>query len=588
MGKVFLYCFLLFAVSVYSQSVISGKVSDENEKELSGATVTLSKDSTGTILAYGISDGKGDFKVKINSQMDSLFLKMSYLGYKTWQGKIKNEDQQLNIKLLPSSEELKEVVVKSKVIEQRGDTLSYSVSAFTDQKDRVIADVLKKMPGIEIMSDGKIKYQGEPIGKYYIENLDLLEGRYSLANNNIAAADVSQVQILENHQPIKMLENFEFSERASLNIKLKKEVTVSGSAELGSGFSPLLWKAKVTPMLFTKKNQAIVTYQSNNTGRDVSREIRDFSIADFGREEFNINKSDWLSIGQLAAPPFSQERWLDNNAHLGSANYLIRLQKDIDLKINVSYLNDAQQQKGNTQTRFFTPTDTIDLLENTNNNLFVNTLQSKFILERNTEENYLKNELEINGFWNSQRGNIDTGNSKIGQRLSNPFAVIRNKLRLLKPVGNQVVTFRSNTGYTEANQNLQVQPGQFEDLLNDDKDYTKMEQSAEISTFFSDNSAGLTKNIGGVTVSPELGVSVKNQSLNSHLTVFETDEVEILGSDFQNNLDFLSSRFYVTSRFSYKKDNWNIRLTTPFNYRTFRVKGVELNANKNGKHFTFE
>lgn len=253
MGKVFLYCFLLFAVSVYSQSVISGKVSDENEKELSGATVTLSKDSTGTILAYGISDGKGDFKVKINSQMDSLFLKMSYLGYKTWQGKIKNEDQQLNIKLLPSSEELKEVVVKSKVIEQRGDTLSYSVSAFTDQKDRVIADVLKKMPGIEIMSDGKIKYQGEPIGKYYIENLDLLEGRYSLANNNIAAADVSQVQILENHQPIKMLENFEFSERASLNIKLKKEVTVSGSAELGSGFSPLLWKAKVTPMLFTKK-----------------------------------------------------------------------------------------------------------------------------------------------------------------------------------------------------------------------------------------------------------------------------------------------------------------------------------------------
>ena len=588
MNKTFFYLIFLISFHSFAQSAVSGKIRDEKGKNLSGATVIVSKDTTGTILAYGISAGNGDFKVNPITEVDSLFLKISYIGYSAVKQKIQNRDQQLEIMLSPSSEALKEVVVESKIIEQRGDTLSYSVSAFKDQKDRVIADVLKKMPGIEILPGGQIEYQGEPIQKYYIENLDLLEGRYSLANNNIAADEVSQVQILENHQPVKLLDSLEFSERASLNIKLKKEVTVSGSAELGTGFSPLLWKAKITPMLFTKKNQAIVTYQANNTGSDVSREIRDFSISDFGREEFNTSKSDWLSIRQLAEPPFSQERWLDNNVHLGSANYLIRLKKDVDLKTNISYLNDAQKQIGNTQTRFFTPTDTIDLIENTNNHLFINTLQTNFILEKNTDENYLKNELEINGFWDSQRGNIDTGNAQIRQHLSNPFSVIRNKLRLLKPVGKQLITFRSNTGYTEANQNLQIQPGQFEALLNNGNEYAEVNQKIETTTFFSDNTAGFTKKINDITISPEVGISVKNQSLGSRLSIFEESETEILAGDFENNLDFLSSRFYATSRFVYKKDNWNIRLTTPVNFRSFDIEDARLSENQSLNRITFE
>lgn len=576
------------SVSSYAQSFISGKVSNENKKGLSGATVMVSKDSTGTIIAYGISNGEGEFKVKLTSELDSLYLKISYIGYKSWTQVIQNSDQELDVQLSPSSEELKEVLVKSKEIEQRGDTLNYSVSAFTDQKDRVIADVLKKMPGIEVMPGGQIKYQGKPIENYYIEGLDLLEGRYNLANNNIAAKDVSQVQILENHQPIKMLDSLEFSERASLNIKLKKEVTVSGNAELGSGFSPLLWKAKVTPMLFTKKNQVIVTYQANNVGNDVSTEIRDFSIEDFGREEFDISKTDWLSIRQLAEPPFSQERWLDNNVHLGSANYLIRLKKDVDLKANVSYLNDAQQQIGNTQTRFFTPTDTIDLLENTTNDLFMNSLQSKFTLERNTNENYLKNELEINGFWNSQRGLISNANTEVQQQLSNPFTAIRNKLRFLKPLGKQLVTFRSNTGFTEAKQNLQVSPGQFENSLNNGEGFDGIQQDIQTTTFFTDNTTGFTKRIKGITVSPEVGTSIKNQALGSQLRILDSDSEETLGGDFQNDLDFLSSRFYITSKFVYERNNWNVRLTTPFNFSSFNIEDKSLDENQNLSRLTFE
>lgn len=586
---VFLLLILLLTSAMgYSQNLLSGQVKNIQGEPLGGATVTVSRDSTGAILAYGISQQDGSFRIKLNSEADPLFLKVSFMGYKAWTKHIDNKEQQLEVKLSESSEELREVMVEARIIQKRGDTLSFRVSAFKDQNDRVIADVLKKMPGIEIMPNGQIHYQGEPIQKYYIEGLDLLEGRYSLANNNISADDVSDVQILENHQPVKVLDSLVFSERASLNIKLKKEVTTSGTAEVGAGLSPLLWKTKITPMLFSKKQQAILTYQSNNTGSDISKEIQDFSFSDFGREEFSINKKDWLSIRQLSPPPFRQERWLDNNVHLGSINYLIRLRKDIDLKTNISYLNDTQQQIGNTRTRFYTPTDTIDLIEKTRNHLFINTLQSKFIIERNTEENYLKNELEVNGHWDSQRGKIITSDGMIQQKLLNPFSAFRNKLRTLKPIGKQLVTFRSNTGYTEANQRLTVNPGQFKDLLNEGAPYNETQQLLESSTFFTDNSAGFTKGIGDFSISPEVGFSFQKQELESLLRLLDDGTATYPDGDFRNELDFHSSRYYFTSRWSYKKNNWNIRLITPVSYRNFVIKDEFLGNEQQLNRLTLE
>jgi hypothetical protein len=78
----------------------------------------------------------------------------------------------------------------------------------------------------------------------YIEGLDLLEGKYNLANDNLPYQEVSQVQILENHQPIKHWIVYSFLiER--LNIKLKTPILLQVKLG-GSGFSPLLWDANIT------------------------------------------------------------------------------------------------------------------------------------------------------------------------------------------------------------------------------------------------------------------------------------------------------------------------------------------------------
>ncbi len=586
--QVFLFLISIFIISIgYSQNEISGQVFDDKDQKLNGATVMVSKDSVSPILAYGISDASGKFKIAVKNESNSLFLRVSYIGFGTFKKTIQNKTQTLKVKLSPSSESLKEVLVKSEILRQRGDTLSFSVAAFKGKNDRVIADVLKKIPGIDIRPNGQIFYRDEPIQKYYIEGLDLLEGRYNLANNNLSAEAVSKVEILENHQPVKVLDSLEFSERASINIKLKKDVTYSGTATAGIGAAPLLWQAKVTPMIFTKKRQAIFTYQSNNTGSDVSREIRDFSI-NFSGNQFTIDKTDWLSIQNISEPPFSQERWVDNNVHLGSANILQRIKENIDLKLNISYLNDYQQQDGSTQTRYFTPTDTIDVIENTNNDLYVSTLQGKLTFENNTDKNYLKNQLEFNGFWNAARGVIDRPDIKIKQQLDNPFFGIKNDLRLLRTVGKQLITFNSNTGFTENNQDLMVQPGQFEAIFNDGDPYNEIQQLVSARKIYTDNSAGFTKALGKFTISPKFGFSFQHQQLDSDVFLNESDEV--LELNFKNRTEFEQSSVYFKNafRFESKDETWNLRLSTPLELKSFHLEDDNFEYSRNLDRLVFE
>src|SRR5699024_5351610 len=118
---------------------------------------------------------------------------------------VANQSQQVDFIIKEQALNLKEVTVNGAKIRQNKDTLDFLVGAYTDQNDRVIGDVIKKMPGIEVDEEGKISFNGREISKFYVENMDLLHGKYGLATNNISAKAVSIVQVLENHQPIKAL-----------------------------------------------------------------------------------------------------------------------------------------------------------------------------------------------------------------------------------------------------------------------------------------------------------------------------------------------------------------------------------------------
>ncbi|PTX62960.1 carboxypeptidase-like protein [Kordia periserrulae] len=580
----------LFACCCFGQTTISGQIFNEKNEQLQGATVVVSAVGEDVIRAYAISNETGAYEVNVSATLDSLQINVSFIGYAKQTKIIANTSQKLNFTLVTSTEDLKEVVIENAPITKKGDTINYAVNSFKNQKDRVIADVLKKLPGIEVLNDGKILYQGKPIQKYYIEGLDLLEGKYNLANNNLPANSVSKVQILENHQPIQLLDSLVFSDRASLNIKLKKDITVTGVARLGSGFSPFLWNVNVTPMLFSKNKQLITSYQTNATGKNISNEIKTLTLEDLLDEfENNTEKRDWVGIVELFPPSFSEKYWLDNNAHLVTANYLTRIEKDVNLKVNASYINDVQRQIGNTQTTFFTPTDTINITEITNNSLFTNALKSSLIFSKNTKKKYLKNTLTFDNYWNSQRGNVLLNNEQILQEAEIPFTNLSNKFKLLTPFGEKIITLQSIVTYTKSRQNLHVSPGQFEDIFNAGNALDNINQRVTHENIYTNNRVSFTKKIKRFTLIPKVGFSLLHQTLDSRIATFENNQETVFSEDSQNDLQFTQTSFYTTLLSQYEKETWKLALETPVKLLLFdRNDALEASRTQDLNRLIFE
>ncbi|MDL2257170.1 carboxypeptidase-like regulatory domain-containing protein, partial [Bacteroidales bacterium OttesenSCG-928-I14] len=256
--------FLLFPfIHIYGQkTTISGTVRTTGEKIVVNALVLLKDDSSKSIIAYTYSDSEGNYKVSFTNNTDELLITVSGMTIASQTKRIKDKSQVIDFKMKEEDIQLKEVTIKPTKIYYRKDTINYSVTSFATDKDFVIGDVLKRMPGIDVSESGQIKYQGRAINKFYIENMDMLNGRYGIATQNISVKDVATVQVMENHQPIKAIDSLQISDQAAINLKLKEEAkgTLSIMAQLGIGASPLLWENELTGMYFARKSQNITTY----------------------------------------------------------------------------------------------------------------------------------------------------------------------------------------------------------------------------------------------------------------------------------------------------------------------------------------
>ena len=221
---------LLFSIIVMNffglsaQSIVlSGIVTDqEKEEPLPYVIVMLKTDGGKSIFQYARTDEKGTFSIK-TSTTQNRFLTFSLMGYESISIPLVEGKKNYRVSLKPKLVQIKEVVVKAPKIRTKGDTIVYNVARYADSQDKTIADVLKKMPGIEVEKSGKISYNGKSINKFYIEGLDMLEGRYGIATNSLPQRDVTAIEVLENHQPIKALQESEFSEQAALNVKLNND-----------------------------------------------------------------------------------------------------------------------------------------------------------------------------------------------------------------------------------------------------------------------------------------------------------------------------------------------------------------------------
>lgn len=460
---VFLFLLPLFS---FAQKEIKGRVLDTKTlKPVPLATVTLHPIGSQNILAYTTTADDGTFSLKKEAMPDSVVISVRAMTIETQVKQVKSDAGFVEFRVTEKTTELKEVIVKAPKIRQTGDTLNYSVAGFVDATDRSIGDVLKKLPGIQVLPSGQILYQNKAISKFYVEGLDLLKGKYGIATNNIDASDVATVQVLENHQPVKVLKDMELPEAAAINLKLKESALGAffATAQLGFGLPPALFSNELVGMRFTRTQQNMLVYKGDNTGRDITRELVSFYDApeNFDRE--------FLSVQLPSAPQIKEQHFLFNDAHLISLNDLRTLKKEMTLTGNLSFIYDKQKSDSYSKRDIFLEdADTIHIAEDIDMKFLKRELEGSFTLEGNTEDYFLNNTLNVSAEWNSRNSDVsDIKPPPVSQYLNLPSFYIGNDFEYIRKKGNKRYRIGTSLAYTYRDNSLRVVPSSFASLFTD-------------------------------------------------------------------------------------------------------------------------
>lgn len=574
-----LYFLFLLSITTYGQVVLKGQVVDQNNEPITYATISLLNPITNTIVDYEMVDENGKFSMTLDDKLAKFNLRAIALNYATINKEIDNLSQDLVLKMHSETTQLEEIVVKTLPIQQRNDTIVFDLNAFAGKNDRVLEDVIKKMPGLEVEASGQIKYQGKEINKFYVEGKDLMGGSYSAITKAMPNLHVSKLEVLENHQPIKMLEKVEGSENAAINIRLKNKVSFSGSGRVGVGADPLLWNSSLSPMFFSKELQYLFNYDTNNTGDNITSKMRDFSI--YGSyDAFSYTKSTAtiLQIAETSLPSIAQSRYLDNKSHLGSGNVLTKLTDKVELRTNIYYYNDVTERSGAEFTEIrnvgegTTSNSVIRYSRNNNSSLFSEQFKAVFNFTNNGENNYFKDFVTIKVDRNKNRGLLLINEDPITQSVQSPSFTLQNSMSTLIPISkNKFINFKSIIDFTKDKQDYDVEP--LSTLNFPDEalaKYNSLNQMFLDHTFYTQNSFSLSWKYKKWTFSEHYSILYENRKFESNLYGIASDS-EWVGDNYKNDLGYSRINNRLNTGVNYKGVKWELYLNFPITWNSIAL-----------------
>ena len=170
------------------------------------------------------------------------------------------------------------------------------------------------MPGLEVLENGEVKYQGKSISNFYIDGDDLLAEKYGLGTKSISPDLVKDIQVISHHEHIKLLKNKRYSDDVALNLVIKEEAKLkpSGSIMLGLG-TPKHFDGDLNTMMFNKKVKFLNALKANNIGQDLAIYMEET------RSQAKID--NLLSLGTIGSPPLEKRDYLQNKTGLFDFNF---------------------------------------------------------------------------------------------------------------------------------------------------------------------------------------------------------------------------------------------------------------------------
>lgn len=496
------------------------------------------------------TDEYGHFLLKIKTPVDSVSFRC--MGYETL--KLASTADMSDVRLNQKATQLNDVIVEAPDIYSKGDTLVFNVARYANAKDNAIIDVIKRLPGVKVLEDGTIEYQGKPINKFYLDGNDFVGGRYGLATNNISHKDVKSVEIMEKHQPVKALEGIEFPEEAGINLKLKDDARSRwvGVAQAVAGVQPFLYDGSLFTMRIAPKIQNMFTLKADNTGWNPANEIRDHGFEDMFSSDYSYSLWHEYISADLINAPLSEKRTRDNLSWI--ANAIIAWKTgDTSMRLKLNYMADRLDYRIGEVTDYFS-NQIPSFVQNTSQRTQNHDFSMQFNSEINKKGYFLKDKLTLSGVLDRSRS-IITGSSDITQRVDRKNFTAENDLKLVKRNEKKVFTLTSRNTFRYLPNRLS--------MIGDEDGL----QNLNTTDFRSSTETRISKIKRYWKYHFTAGIDLNYHRMNSTLT-------GIGEYDNSNVHEAFLSNVYGTPQVEYERNLWRLSMRLPMKWQHQSVAGM--------------
>ena len=236
---------LLMALSMCCMSIafaqdrrvkVTGDVTDyETNEPVIAATVQLLSLPDSSFVTGATTDLKGQFELEQRMSLGNYLLKVSFVGYgDDYRGFTVAEDTRRirldSIRLKTDALLLQEAVIEAQIaqVQVAEDTVIFNAEAFRVAEGSMLEELIRKLPGYEVESDGTVKYNGKTVSKILVDGKEFFAEDKSIAMKNLPANMVKKVKSYEKKSELAELTGIDDGEE-----ELVLDLTVKEDAKKG-------------------------------------------------------------------------------------------------------------------------------------------------------------------------------------------------------------------------------------------------------------------------------------------------------------------------------------------------------------------
>ena len=223
-------------VFIFNDNLTNGRMSEIKttvvdsltQEPISFASVYVVPAKDTTITNFTLTDAKGAAKLD-EVPFGNYTFHVEMMGYKPFvkEHYFRQEEVDLGtIRLQPDEYFLQAATVSDigNPIVIKKDTVEFNASSFRVGANAMLKDLLRRMPGMEITEDGKVRFNGEEIDKLTVGGRTFFFNDQSAALNNLPAAVVDKIRVIDRESEETRDTGIKTGEREKvLDVALKKE-----------------------------------------------------------------------------------------------------------------------------------------------------------------------------------------------------------------------------------------------------------------------------------------------------------------------------------------------------------------------------